>query len=172
MNESIRFALLLIATMWPGAGEAADQQRLPSCNTTVANGIGILGNREAGSYGNGRMSVGQWPDGIVIFRPDGPGFVTSDGGLGMKFGWGRGVRGRLTVSGRRLDAPASPLRARVPDGYGDFGFQSTYLIFTTPGCWEVTGRVGDASLTFVTNVVKVGEGPTWRFDPEGVEMNR
>jgi hypothetical protein len=168
MNKTILFAFL-VAVMW-ATSEEADGQGLPSCNTTVANGIGILGNREPRSYGNGRISVGQWPDGTVIFRPGGSGFVTSDGGLGMKFGWQRGVRGRLTVTGRRLDGPALPLRARIPDGYGDFGFQSTYLIFSTPGCWEVTGRVADARLTWVTNVVKIGEGPAWRLDPEGVEL--
>jgi len=32
--------------------------------------------------------------------------------------------------------------------------QPTELIFPTEGCWEVTGRVGDASLTFVTLVVR------------------
>jgi len=50
-----------------------------------------------------------------------------------------------------------PLRARIPDGYGDTGFQATALIFPTEGCWEVTGKVGEASRTFVTRVVKVGE---------------
>jgi hypothetical protein len=49
--------------------------------------------------------------------------------------------------------------------YGDIGFQPSYLIFSTPGCWEVTGRVGEASLTFVTRVVKTGDGPVWRRDP-------
>jgi hypothetical protein len=78
----------------------------------------------------------------------------------MKFGWTRGVRGRLRIEGRRLDAPASPLRSVIPDGYGEIGFQPTYLVFSTPGCWEVTGRVGDASLTFVTKVVKIGDGPS------------
>lgn len=33
------------------------------------------------------------------------------------------------------------------------------------GCWEVTGRVGEASLTFVTMVTKIGDGPAWRWTP-------
>jgi hypothetical protein len=45
------------------------------------------------------------------------------------------------------------LRADVPDGYGTTGFQVSGLIFPTGGCWEVTGRLGDASLTFVTFVI-------------------
>jgi hypothetical protein len=80
----------------------------------------------------------------------------------MKFGWERGVRGQLTIEGRRLDASAPPLRADIPRGYGDIGFQSTAIIFPTPGCWEVTGQVGSATLTFVTKVVKIGAGPGMR----------
>jgi hypothetical protein len=45
---------------------------------------------------------------------------------------------------------------------GDIGFQATALIFPTPGCWEVTGHVGSTTLTFVTRVVKIGEGPAGR----------
>jgi hypothetical protein len=43
--------------------------------------------------------------------------------------------------------------ANIPSGYGDSGFQATGIIFPTEGCWEVTGRVGEASLTFVTLVI-------------------
>jgi hypothetical protein len=82
--------------------------------------------------------------------------MDSDGSLSMKFPWWRGVRGKLTIEGKRLDATAPPLRANIPEGYGDTGFQSTALVFPTEGCWEVTGKVGKVSLTFVTRVVKVG----------------
>jgi hypothetical protein len=69
--------------------------------------------------------------------------------IGMKFPWYRVAEGRLTVEGRRLDAPAPPLQARVPDGYGPTGFQPTGLVFPTPGCWEVTGKLGEDELRFV-----------------------
>jgi len=132
----------------------------------MPNGIvAFLDRPAAGSHGNRLLSVGPfglWPNGIVVFKPGGAGFVTPDGSLGMKFGWRRGVRGQLTIEGRRLDASSRPLRADIPNGYGDFGFQATALIFPTPGCWEVTGHVGEASLTFVTLVVKIGDGPNWR----------
>jgi hypothetical protein len=72
----------------------------------------------------------------------------------MKWWWWRGVRGSLLITGRRLDAAAPPLRADIPSGYGDIGFQSTALTFPTEGCWEVTGTVGNTELTFVTLVVK------------------
>jgi hypothetical protein len=109
------------------------------------------------SHGNGSLWTMLWPDGIVVFRPGGPGFVLSDGSLSMKLPWWRGVRGKLTIQGRRLDRSAPSLRADIPEGYGDTGFQATALIFPTEGCWEVTGRAGDASLTFVTRVVRAQE---------------
>jgi len=115
-------------------------------------------SRSHGNYGNGKLSTTLWPSGTVEFRPGGPGFVESDGARSMKWPWWRGTRGKLTIEGKRLDGSAPPLRASIPDGYGDIGFQSTGLIFPTAGCWEVTGKVGDASLTFVTRVVIVGVG--------------
>lgn len=142
------------------------------CDVTVPNGI-VAGTpeRQDWSYGNALLSVGPfglWPDGAVIFKPGGAGFITPDGALGMKFGWTRGVRGKLNVSGRRLDEAAPPLVLETNKGYGDIGFQASYLIFPTPGCWEVTAQVGerqDSRITFITKVVKLGDGPAWRRDP-------
>jgi hypothetical protein len=85
--------------------------------------------------------------------------VLPDGSLSMKFPWWRGVRGQLTIEGRRLDASAPPFRARIPEGYGDTGVQATALIFPSAGCWEVTGKVDQARLTFVTLVIKVEGSP-------------
>jgi hypothetical protein len=99
-----------------------------------------------------------------VFKPGGAGFLTRDGSLGMKFGWRRGVSGQLKIEGHRLDAVAPPLRSEVPSGYGDRGFQATYVIFPTAGCWEVTGRVGNAHVTFITKVIKIADGPAWRRD--------
>jgi len=136
-----------------------------TCMVTRANGQGtFLEGLSPDLHGNALISTGLWPDGTVVFKPGGPGFVTADGALGMKWGWRRGVRGQLRIEGRRLDESAPPLRADIPAGYGDFGFQSSALIFPTAGCWEVTGRVGTASLTFVTFVQRIGEGPSTRAD--------
>jgi hypothetical protein len=75
-------------------------------------------------------------------------------------GWDRGVRGQLTVTGRRLDAPAPPAQGLYDmSGYGDIGFQAGAIYFPSEGCWEITGRVGEASLTFVVLMVKVPFGP-------------
>jgi hypothetical protein len=157
--------LLLLSGTRVGAEQA---QPTFTCDVTRPNGI-VAGSDQPNpnSYGNRQLSLGPfglWPDGTVVFKPGGAGFITPDGSLGMKFGWTRGVRGQLRIDGRRLDAPASPLRSVIPKGYSEIGFQATALVFSTPGCWEVTGRVGDASLTFVTKVVKIGDGPSWRRD--------
>jgi hypothetical protein len=104
------------------------------------------------SYGNGRLWVGGlWPRGVIVARPD---FIDQDGSVGMKFGWWRQVSGYLRITGRRLDAPAPPLRADVPAGYGRTGFQASGVYFPDQGCWEVTGKVGGTALTFVTFVIK------------------
>jgi hypothetical protein len=132
-----------------------------TCPVTHANGQGtFLEGLSQNFHGNVLISTDLWPNGTVVFKPGGPGFVTKDGALGMKWGWRRAVRGQLRIEGRRLDEPAPPLRADIPNGYGDFGFQSSALIFPTPGCWEVTGRVGAASLRFVTFVQRLGDGPS------------
>jgi hypothetical protein len=153
-------------------------QELPqsdaACNVTAPNGI-VAGQSEQQhwSYGNAALSVGPfglWPNGTVTFAP-GAGFVSRDGALVMKFGSMRGVRGRLTISGQRLDGPAPPLRSHIPCCYGEkgeTGFQASALIFPTTGCWEVTAQVGDreeSKLTFITKVVKIGDGPSGRWDP-------
>src|SRR5262245_47990746 len=170
--SSVWCAFLLLATR-SGAEElqTASTQPTNACEVTRPNGI-VAGSEQTqpASYGNHQLSLGPfglWRDGIVVFKPGGAGFITPDGSLGMKFGWTRGVRGQLQIEGRRLDAPAAPLRAAIPQGYGDIGFQATSLVFAAPGCWEVTGRVGDASLTFVTKVVKIGSGPSWRREISG-----
>ena len=135
------------------------------CAVTIPNGIAAGEDHpDRRSFGNAQVSVGPWPDGTVVFKPGGPGFITRDGSLGMKFGWRRGISGQLKIEGRRVDALAPPLRSEVSSGYGDRGFQATYVIFPTPGCWEVTGRVGDAKVTFITRVAKIGDGPAWQRD--------
>ena len=117
-------------------------------------------------YGNALVSTALWPDGAITFKPGGPGFHTPDGALGMKFLWWRPGHEKLTVTGRRLDATAPPLRFSSGQATRE-DFVPSYLIFPTPGCWEVTAQVGDhadSKLIFVTNVVKIAEGPHWQID--------
>jgi hypothetical protein len=136
---------------------------IATCPVTLPNGSTPPGERypSPNHHGNGALWATLGMKGKVLI---GSADVEKDGSLGAKFGWYRGVHGQLTIEGRRLDALARSVRAWIPDGYGDIGFQSTAIYFSTEGCWEVTGKVGDASLTFVTLVVKSPfglSGPTW-----------
>ena len=154
-------AVMLIggATQLDGSRAAASATPAP-CPVTQPNGYVPPEGEEAlgedpGGYGNSELwtNVWMWGEGKVLVPPD---HVGADGSLGeMKWAWWRGVPGELTIEGHRLDAPAPPLLAWIPDGYGERGFQVSGLTFPTVGCWEVTGRVGEASLTFVVRVARV-----------------
>lgn len=113
-------------------------------------------------YGNGTLWTVLWPEGMVLAYPD---FVHSDGSIHMKWPWFRAVAGPVTVDGRRLDAAAPPMPQVIlqgpADGYGETGFHPSGLIFPTEGCWEVTAKVADSALTFVTKVVKVPFERLW-----------
>jgi hypothetical protein len=78
--------------------------------------------------------------------------LPANGPLTVDLTWWRWRPGALVVTGRRLDAAAPPLRATIVSGHGDAGFQPTVLQFPSSGCWEITGRVADGSLTFVSRV--------------------
>ena len=143
---------------------AVQSSDMTTCPVTLANGLDVGGRPSPGRYGTNSISVGVWSDGVVPFFEGGHGFRTPDGAMGTKFGWRRGVAGQLSIEGRRRDAPAPPLRAQIPPGYGDTGFQPSYLIFPTVGCWEVTGQVGNARLTVVMFVTLAGNGPSWVQD--------
>jgi hypothetical protein len=131
-----------------------------SCPVTEPNGqqppIGenVFG-RGPGGHGNDELwtNVWTWGKGEVLVPLT---HVQADGSLGgMKWPWWRGVPGDLVIEGHRIDADAPPLRADIPAGYGERGFQVSGLIFPSTGCWEVTGRVGGSSLTFVVLVKRL-----------------
>jgi hypothetical protein len=148
-GATARAAALLTA---PPAGPTGTP--LP-CPVTVPNGRTPPGEpANALQHGNGRLWTEFWPEGTVLIEPE---QVQPDGTLTMKWPWWRGEHGHLTIDGQHLDRPAPPLQADIPEGYGETGFQATALIFPTDGCWEVTGRIGDASLTFVVLVIRVDE---------------
>jgi len=70
---------------------------------------------------------------------------------GNKVGWFRPAGAELKITGRRLDAQALNLEAHVPCCYPT-RFQATGLSFPTEGCWEVTAKTEDSTLTFVVQV--------------------
>ncbi len=128
----------------------------PLCPVTAPNRSTPPGETDSGlNHGNSKIWTVLWPEGTIRFEPGGPGEIRPDGSLAMKFPWwrGEGVVGPLQIEGKRLDGEAPPLQADIPEGYGDTGFQASGLIFPTEGCWQVTGRVGEAELTFITRVV-------------------
>jgi hypothetical protein len=76
-----------------------------------------------------------------------------DGRLSMKFPWWRLRAGKLSITGHPVGASAPHVSARIPDGYGSTGFQSTGLTFPTYGCWRVTGRVRGKGVSVVLRVI-------------------
>jgi hypothetical protein len=122
---------------------------VPDCAVTLVNG------GRGGEFGNSSLVAMLPANGKIVFRPGGPGEILADGALSWKLGWTRRREGKLLIDGRRIDDAAPPLRARIPDGYGEIGFQSTALIFPTIGCWEVVGHVAGDALAFVILVEKV-----------------
>lgn len=146
------------ATPSATAPEVVGPATRSACPVTTPNGSTPPGEApDERNHGNGKIWTVLWPAGKVIVRDRG--WIQPDGRIAMKWPWWRALdaAGPLTVTGRRLDAPAPPLEAVIPSGYGDAGFQATGLIFSTPGCWEVTGRSGGYELTFVTEVVLAPE---------------
>jgi hypothetical protein len=61
----------------------------------------------------------------------------------------------LTVTGRRLDAPAPPLRGRANNGWTNDShhpFMVAGIFIPTLGCWQITGDYKGTRLTFVVLV--------------------
>lgn len=122
------------------------------CSVTTPNGSAPPGEAPSGlHHGNGELWVVIAYGGRIVADES---MIQPDGSVRVKFPWWRGVSGQLEIVGRRLDASSPRLQAGVPSGYGDIGFQSTAVFFPTEGCWEITGRVGNAELTFIVHVTK------------------
>lgn len=127
------------------------------CAPTSPNGDAPPGEKPSRWFhGNGKIWTVLWPRGTVVFAPGGPGEIRADESLAMKFPFwrGAGVTGELEITGRSLEGADEPMTGEATAGYGDRGFQASTLIFPGPGCWEVTARVGQVRLTFVTRVVR------------------
>src|SRR5207248_1340578 len=107
-----------------------------TCPVTVPNKSTPPGERSSSfHHGNGVLWTVLWPGGRVIAAASD---ILPDGSIGVKFPWWRGGEGKLIITGRRLDAPAPPMKALIPEGYGDVGFQASGLIFPSIGCWEIS----------------------------------
>jgi len=147
--------LAMVGVEFQRGESAAMQAPTVVCSVTLPN-IPNGGDPSRGvNFSNRALGVSVYPSGVVLMTPS---FGSKPGGpFDMKFPWWREVTGELKITGRRLDAQAPPTTAFIPAGYGETGFQSSGITFPTAGCWEVTGRVGDATLTFVMLVVEIRE---------------
>ena len=95
------------------------------------------------------MWSGDWYGNDALWvRLSTTGVVPADPGLSVKFPWWRAVPGKLTLSGH-LVGGAGTMTPVVAHGYGNVGFQVTGMRFSAPGCWAVTGKVQDKTLTVV-----------------------
>jgi hypothetical protein len=123
-----------------------------SCPVTPPNGVAPDGVQPAGSfYGNGTLAVRVPADGILRSREP-------DGKLFEKMLWvGGSVRDTLRVAYRRLEVSAPAIRAVTVAGTlsGYNGPSWASRMYFDPGCWEITGRVGNASLSLVLAVARV-----------------
>ena len=142
----------------PSSAGDATPAEMASCPVTLPFGAARRGQERpfassALAFGNSHLWVVPIQEDGVI-RADSRS-VESDGSISQKFGWWRITPGTLTISGRRLDAPAPPLRSWIPDGYGSTEFQASDVTFATEGCWEITGTVGGGNLSFVTFVLRI-----------------
>lgn len=134
-----------------GAVAVSRPPRTGTCPLTLPNGNVPPGPDVGANHGNGRLWTAMWPHNVVIATPP---YIGRGGSVQMKWPWWwRGVRGKLAITGRRLDADARPLSAYLPEGYDD-GFLPSGLTFPTEGCREVTGAIGETELTFVTLILK------------------
>lgn len=80
-----------------------------ACPTTKPTGD-VHGTYECpGNFGSDGLLVTVEPE--IEFRRGGAGYVLSDGSYGWKVAWCRKVKGKLSISGRRLDGSAPPLRS-------------------------------------------------------------
>lgn len=122
--------------------------RLPSARDTCP----VSGT---GSYGNGLLSTTLPGRGVLLARAD-------PDGLFQKLGWlpHTTLPDALTVRGERLDAASPPMRVlsvnwgpSIAPGRPQIGRWRSAVKFPSEGCWRITGRVQDLTLSYVVRVV-------------------
>jgi hypothetical protein len=137
----------------PAAGETPVSPATQlTCPVTQPNGNPPPGESPSSDHhGNGVLWTVLPPEGRALVPPE---QAQADGTLSLDWPWWQWKEGQLTITGRRLGAFAAPLQANIIEGTGEIGPQSSKLLFPEKGCWEITGKVGNAELTFVILVEK------------------
>jgi len=161
MTQAVLIVLAMLVGGCASDKTTAQQAGLPQ--VTVPNGRSPATDNapRAGANDTAQARGGGWNHGNGILwvglrgRPYVPDDVEKDGSLRVKAGWWKGYPGKLTVTGRRLDAPAPPLRCSVNTDYkdGDIGPLASYFWFPTEGYWKITGHLNGQDLTFIVQVV-------------------
>jgi hypothetical protein len=126
-----------------------DAPATEGCHATTPNGNaprGAVGSPPWIFHGNGGLWVPLRPDRTLVTNPLG----------GYKLRWWAkdGVSGRLSVRYRPLDPPSAPLTARSGTFLGEDRQSTMSQMSFEPGCWQITGRLLDATLSFVVQVVR------------------
>lgn len=105
-----------------------------------------------GTYGNAYLGTNPDPEGVLKGLP-----VRTDPSteLRVSLAWWRWRTGQLSVTGRRLDAPAAPLRAELRSDPTQAGFQDSDLYVPSAGCWEIVGHLNEGELRIVTWIAPV-----------------
>ena len=127
-----------------------------SCPVTLPNGNKPPGQpRDSTWHGNGLLWAGLAQEGVYAVTPD---YVEADGSIFNKLAWVTTPPTRAPkISGVRLDATAPPLHVlSVNSGSYSGAANPSYMsavTFPTTGCWRLTARVDDVSLSYVVEVV-------------------
>lgn len=157
---AIALAVSMASTALPTVAAAGCAVTIPNGSPFPPGGGSFMSadGRPPPTHGNDRLWVGYLaPDGVIVVgRED----VKPDGSIELKFPWARrtvehrtvdgaltGVfAGELEVDARRLDGSAAPaLVTTNPSGV----HVGSVITFPTTGCWEVIGRAGADTLSFV-----------------------
>ena len=102
-------------------------------------------------HGNKAESTFVPRNGVMVFQ-SGRNITLDDGTLVTKFMWFK-VRKPLTLEGHRLDGNAPPAWVRLALDADDALLQPSQVGFPTPGCWQITSRVGHETLKIVLWIV-------------------
>ena len=99
---------------------------------------------------------GTWK-GLLHYRPADSAFRNKLFWWHEGYDWRTENAPNLTVTGRRLDAPAPPLATDEHANAGwtndqNHAFMVAGIFIPTPGCWQITGDYNGERLTFVVSV--------------------
>lgn len=117
----------------------------PTCPATVPNGLTVPGARRTPHvHGNGVLWTRSAQNRSI-------GRLDEDGSYFDKLLWTTILPHPLTFRAVRLDAAAPPALWKASEG-GSSGSWATAVRFSSAGCWRLTARVGDVSLSVVVRV--------------------